>query len=70
MQHDGDWVYVFSVKAGRHEGPMILRRVPWDKMADQTAHQDWDWNGQDWGWYGPCSPFSRERSESFGAVGS
>lgn len=56
MQHDGDWVYVFSVKAGRHEGPMILRRVPWDKMADQTAYQGWDWNGQDWGWDRPCMP--------------
>jgi hypothetical protein len=27
MQRDGDWVYVFSVRAGRQDGPMMLRRV-------------------------------------------
>lgn len=56
MQRDGDWVYIFSVKAGRQEGPMMLQRVPWDKMADQTAYQGWGWNGQDWGWDRPCTP--------------
>ncbi len=49
MQGDGDWVYIFSVKAGLQEGPMILQRVPWDKIADQTAYQGWGWNGQNWG---------------------
>lgn len=56
MQRDGDWVYIFSIKAGRQEGPMMLQRVPWDKMADRTAYQGWGWNGQDWGWDRPCTP--------------
>ncbi|KAF9885022.1 hypothetical protein FE257_000845 [Aspergillus nanangensis] len=56
MQRDGDWVFVFSVRSGRQAGPMMLQRVPWDKMADQTAYEGWGWNGQDWGWGRPCSP--------------
>ncbi|KAJ5091377.1 hypothetical protein NUU61_006247 [Penicillium alfredii] len=56
MQRDGNWVYVFSVRAGRQAGPMMLQRVPWDKMADKAAYQGWGWNGKDWGWGRPCSP--------------
>ncbi|KAI9927683.1 hypothetical protein MW887_003304 [Aspergillus wentii] len=56
MQRDGDWVYIFSVRAGRQPGPMMLQRVPWDKMTDKTAFQGWGWNGSDWAWGRPCSP--------------
>ncbi|HEY0636826.1 MAG TPA: DUF4185 domain-containing protein [Pseudonocardiaceae bacterium] len=56
MQRDGDWVYVFSVRAGRQHGPMMLRRVPWERMFDQAAYQGWGWNGSNWGWNRPCTP--------------
>ncbi|KAA8650443.1 hypothetical protein EYZ11_000855 [Aspergillus tanneri] len=56
MQRDGDWVYVFSVRAGRQSGPMMLQRVPWDKMAQKDAYEGWGWDGTDWQWGRPCSP--------------
>ena len=56
MQRDGDWVYVFSVRSGRQNGPMMLRRVRWDQMFDQGAYQGWGWNGSNWGWGRSCSP--------------
>lgn len=56
MQRDGDWVYVFSVPSGHQKGPMMLQRVPWDKMADRSAYQGWSNNGKDWDWNRPCSP--------------
>lgn len=56
MQRDGDWVYVFTVRCARQYGPMMLQRVPWDKMTDKTEYQGWGWNGEDWGWQRPCSP--------------
>ena len=55
MQRDGNWVYIFSVRAGRQSGPMMLQRVPWDKMADKSAYQGWGWNGSDWDWNRPCT---------------
>ena len=55
MQRDGDWVYIFSVRAGRQEGPMMLQRVPWDKITNKTAYEGWGRNGEDWGWGRPCS---------------
>jgi hypothetical protein len=51
MQRDGDFVYVYSVRAGRQLGPMMLRRVPWDKMFDKGAYECW--NGGGWG--GACN---------------
>jgi hypothetical protein len=56
MQRDGDWVYVFSVKAGRQPGPMMLQRVRWQDMFSRDLYQGWGWNGSDWGWGRPCSP--------------
>jgi hypothetical protein len=56
MQRDGDLVYVFSVRAGRQEGPMVLRRVHWERMFDPGAYEGWGWNGSDWGWGRPCTP--------------
>ncbi len=56
MQRDGAYVYVFSVRSGRQHGPMMLRRVPWERMFDQGAYQGWGWNGSDWGWGRPCTP--------------
>jgi hypothetical protein len=56
MQRDGDWVYVFSVRSGRQKGPMMLQRVNWEKMFDQSAYQGWGWDGQTWGWGRPCTP--------------
>lgn len=56
MQRDGDFVYVFSVRAGRQRGPMMLQRVRWDAMFDKGAYQGWGSNGTDWAWGRPCTP--------------
>ncbi|KAL4896864.1 hypothetical protein BDV59DRAFT_169208 [Aspergillus ambiguus] len=56
MQRDGNWVYVFSVRSGRQPGPMMLQRVPWDKMTEKDAYEGWGWDGQNWAWGRPCSP--------------
>ena len=39
MQRDGDWVYIVSTRAGRQEGPMMLMRVPWDRMLERDAYE-------------------------------
>ena len=56
MQREDEWVYVFSVRSGRQHGPMMLQRVPWDKMLDRGAYQGWGFDGKDWGWDRPCTP--------------
>jgi len=56
MQRDGDWVYVFSVRSGRQPGPMMLHRVPWERMFFPADYQGWGWNGTDWGWGRPATP--------------
>jgi hypothetical protein len=47
MQYDNGYVYIVSDRAGRRPGPMMLFRVPWDKMQNQDAYAYWD--GKDWG---------------------
>jgi hypothetical protein len=54
MQRDGEWVYVFSVRSGRQQGPMMLRRVRWQDMFNKAAYEDW--NGRDWGRDRPSTP--------------
>lgn len=61
MQRDGDWVYVFSVRAGRQDGPMMLRRVPWDRMLEPAAYEGWGRRGSTWSWGVPCSPILEGR---------
>ncbi|RRD03696.1 DUF4185 domain-containing protein [Arachnia propionica] len=61
MQRDGDHVYVFSVRAGRQHGPMMLRRVRWDRMFWPDEYEGWGWNGTDWGWGRPCTGILHER---------
>jgi hypothetical protein len=57
MQLDGDYVYVFSVAAGRQRGPMMLRRVPWQQILEPRAYEPWGWQKNDgWGWGNPCTP--------------
>lgn len=56
MQRDGEWVYVFSVRSGRQQGPMMLRRVRWHETFAPAAYEGWGWNGSDWGWSRPCTP--------------
>ena len=56
MERDGDYVYIFSVRAGRQEGPMMLRRVRWDRMFWPEDYEGWGWNGTDWGWGRDCTP--------------
>ncbi|WP_018588063.1 DUF4185 domain-containing protein [Salinispora arenicola] len=56
MQRDGDWVYVFSVRPGRQDGPMMLRRVFWDRLFYPESYEGWGWNGSTWGWGRPCTP--------------
>ncbi len=52
MQRDGDMVYIITTRAGRQEGPMMLMRVPWDKMLEKDAYECF--NGHGWG--GECQP--------------
>lgn len=47
MQLDGEFVYVYSVMAGRQQGPMMLRRVRHQSILDQGAYESW--NGSGWG---------------------
>ncbi|HET9773250.1 MAG TPA: DUF4185 domain-containing protein [Acidimicrobiia bacterium] len=56
MQRFEDFVYVYSVRSGRQRGPMLLRRVPWDRMLEPEAYEGYGWDGVDWGWGRPCSP--------------
>lgn len=56
MQRQGDYVYVFSVRSGRQDGPMMLQRVRWDRMFFPAEYQGWGWNGSNWGWGRPCTP--------------
>ncbi|TDC34672.1 DUF4185 domain-containing protein [Kribbella albertanoniae] len=56
MQRDGDWVYVFSVAAGRQDGGMMLRRVRWDRMLHPAEYEGWGWNGRNWYWNRACTP--------------
>jgi hypothetical protein len=56
MQRDSAWVYVFSVRAGRQAGPMMLQRVPWQQILDPASYEGWGWNGASWDWGRPCTP--------------
>ncbi|MFI5728709.1 DUF4185 domain-containing protein [Kribbella sp. NPDC051587] len=56
MQRMGDYVYIHSVRSGRQDGPMMLRRVRWDKLFSPEAYEGFGWNGTNWGWGRPCSP--------------
>lgn len=56
MQRDGDWVYIFSVRAGRQWGPMMLRRVRWDRMFAPREYECWGHRDGQWQWGNPCTP--------------
>lgn len=47
MQLDGDYVYITSIRSGRRPGDMMLFRVPWQQMSDESAYTYWD--GGQWG---------------------
>lgn len=61
MQRHGDWVYVFTVRAGRQDGPMMLQRVRWDRILDRDAYQGWGRRGSTWRWGRPCTPILEGR---------
>jgi hypothetical protein len=61
MQRWNNYVYVFSVRSGRQNGPMMLRRVPWDQMFTPTAYEGWGFDGSNWGWNRPCTPILNGR---------
>ncbi|HVH41794.1 MAG TPA: DUF4185 domain-containing protein [Labilithrix sp.] len=62
MQRDGDFVYVFSVRAGRQSGPMMLRRVHWRNMFDKGAYECWGRQGANWAWgHHACTPILEGR---------
>lgn len=56
MHREGDFIYIISVRAGRQNGPMMLRRVHYMHMFDQSWYEGWGWNGTNWGWGRPCTP--------------
>lgn len=50
MQLDGDYVYVYGVRAGRQHGRMLLKRVRAEAILEPGAYECW--NGEGWG--GEC----------------
>jgi hypothetical protein len=61
MQRDGAYVYVFSVRAGRQLGPMMLQRVPWQRILEPAAYEPWGWReGAGWKWGQSCTPLFPE----------
>ena len=61
MERDGAYVYVFSVRAGRQSGPMMLQRVPWQRILEPSAYEPWGWRaGSGWKWGQPCTPLFPE----------
>ena len=56
MQRDADWVYIFSVRSGRQDGPMMLRRVDYRKILEPGAYQGWGNDGTGWAWGKPPTP--------------
>ena len=55
MQYHRGWVYIFSVRAGRQYGPMMLQAVQPQHMFDKSKYIGWGWNGRNWGWNRPCT---------------
>ncbi|WP_394827924.1 DUF4185 domain-containing protein [Pendulispora albinea] len=60
---DGDWIYVFSVRAGRQFGPMMLQKVHWTQILDRDAYIGWgyDFDRKTWAWGRPCTPILEGR---------
>lgn len=56
MQRDGEYVYIFSVRSGRQRGPMMLRRVLWQRVFYPEEYDCWGAIGTVWGWGNPCTP--------------
>jgi hypothetical protein len=58
LARDGDWIYLFSVSAGRQPGPMMLQRVHWTRILDRGAYEGWGYDAAqgNWGWNRPCTP--------------
>lgn len=50
MQRAGDYVYIFSVRAGRQNGPMMLRRVHWTRLFFPDEYESWGFHNGSWGW--------------------
>lgn len=50
---DGEWVYMVSVRSGRQQGPIMIQRVPWDKMFFKSSYQGWRYKNGAWGWGNP-----------------
>lgn len=59
MARDGDYVYIVSVRAGRQHGPMMLFRVPWNQMLDESAYTYW--NGSGWGSKDSATPIMNSK---------
>ncbi|NUR72818.1 MAG: DUF4185 domain-containing protein [Hamadaea sp.] len=61
MQRDRRFVYVFSVRAGRQQGPMMLRRVPWQRILEPEAYEPFGWRKETgWRWGQPCTSVLQE----------
>lgn len=56
MQRDGNYVYIYSVQAGRQDGPMMLRRVHWERLFYPDDYQGWGRDSTGWAWGRPCTP--------------
>lgn len=54
MQVDGEYAYVYSVRAGRQNSPMMLQRVRTASILEKGAYECWGFDGE-WGWGKPCT---------------
>lgn len=61
MQRDGDYVYFISVRAGRQNSPMMLRRCHYMHLFEKNWYEGWGWNGSNWGWGRPCTSIFPEK---------
>ncbi|HVU02588.1 MAG TPA: DUF4185 domain-containing protein [Polyangiaceae bacterium] len=49
------YVYVLSTKFITRDRPIILHRVPEEKILDKSAYEPWGWDGSTWAWGHPAS---------------
>ncbi|WP_084531446.1 DUF4185 domain-containing protein [Nocardia miyunensis] len=53
--HPNGWVYVMSTSFTRND-PLILRRVPHDRIENPDAYEGWGWADGSWKWGNPPTP--------------
>jgi hypothetical protein len=52
---DDGYLYIMSTKFITRDQPIIMYRVPEDKILDRTAYQPWGYANGSWAWGNPAS---------------